>query len=162
MNNSGRKRVRRKLSEAQNHRCCYCSVTVWLDCDDGPLATQATIEHIVTRANGGGNTQDNLVVSCAACNVERDQMDAFEYYEMHQNPQQLNMWRDARKQRRKQVKKRSKDRKKLRQKICSTPPSAIRYGYGHKWGLTYFLAHKNIVSRPVITFSLLIKLLKWA
>ena len=42
--------LRARLSERQNHRCCWCGVRTT---DEGP--TRATIEHIVPRSKGGSD-----------------------------------------------------------------------------------------------------------
>lgn len=60
-----RRRIRDRLSEAQNHRCCYCFCRM----DGvGEEDNAPTIEHAVPRAHGGRNSQDNLVVACSRCN----------------------------------------------------------------------------------------------
>lgn len=51
--------MRERLSEAQNHRCCYCG------CD---IRVGATIEHVVPLAAGGPNKWENLAASCDRCN----------------------------------------------------------------------------------------------
>lgn len=53
------KKLRERLSEAQNHRCCYCG------CD---IRNGATIEHVISRYRGGSNDWGNLVASCDPCN----------------------------------------------------------------------------------------------
>lgn len=35
-------------------------------------AAVGTIDHLLRVADGGGNQSDNLVISCAPCNIERD------------------------------------------------------------------------------------------
>ncbi len=75
MSKGKRRRVRR-LSEAQNHRCCYCGCPVepvW------GLANSATLEHVIRRADGGPSHQGNLVVACAGCNNRRGNQDAYDY-----------------------------------------------------------------------------------
>jgi hypothetical protein len=69
-----------KLSEQQNHRCCYCGVETWTPYDDGPTANlwggpkhkRATVEHILARFDGGTNRKGNVVMACARCNQRRD------------------------------------------------------------------------------------------
>lgn len=65
------------LSEAQNHRCCYCGQQTWhpaiLDGDAVPHndSNRATREHITARANGGTFCKDNLAMACSQCNGTR-------------------------------------------------------------------------------------------
>ena len=55
-----KKSIRSRLSESQNHRCCWC----------GEYLTDenSTIEHIIPKNNGGTNHVDNLAISCSWCN----------------------------------------------------------------------------------------------
>lgn len=66
---------RDRLSEAQNHRCCYCGERF----ADGSKA--ATLEHVRARANGGSNAYANLVVACLRCNGLRGSMNAYQFAE---------------------------------------------------------------------------------
>ena len=63
----------RKLSEQQNHRCCYCGVHTWTQHygESGPWQTMATIEHIKCRRDGGTNKKGNIVMACSRCNNHR-------------------------------------------------------------------------------------------
>jgi hypothetical protein len=61
-----RARVRYALSEAQNHRCCYCGKRF------GRSASSiATLEHILPQSLGGEWEIDNLAVACGRCNSTR-------------------------------------------------------------------------------------------
>ena len=62
-----------KLSEQQNHRCCYCGVHTWCKHygEDGPWQTMATVEHVLPRKNGGTNKKGNIVMACSECNNKR-------------------------------------------------------------------------------------------
>jgi 5-methylcytosine-specific restriction endonuclease McrA len=79
---------RRKLlrcSEQQNHRCCYCSRKTWHPSygETGPKRLMATLEHVVTRREGGTDSMNNLTMACYRCNNERsDHFTAEEFYEM--------------------------------------------------------------------------------
>lgn len=68
MRNEERKARRDRLSEAQNHRCCYCG-TRMTDTPEQPHS--ATLEHVVPRSFGGSNGDENCVVACRACNHRR-------------------------------------------------------------------------------------------
>ena len=65
-----------KLSEQQNHRCCYCGKHTWTKHygEDGVWQDMATIEHIVARNNGGTNKKGNIVMACAGCNNLRHEV----------------------------------------------------------------------------------------
>jgi 5-methylcytosine-specific restriction endonuclease McrA len=67
------------FSEAQNHRCCYCSSPVNF-IQKHPR--QATWEHVVPFREQGSHEFDNVVIACSACNNLRDRMDvsAEEFY----------------------------------------------------------------------------------
>lgn len=72
-----------KLSESQNHRCCYCGINTWHpSLHDGitrskrnAARTRATLEHVVTRSNGGKDNPGNLVMACHECNNTRNETD---------------------------------------------------------------------------------------
>ncbi len=66
-----------RLSEAQNHRCCYCSVEMTFDihCD-----TSVTRDHVIPRVFGGPTTWDNLVAACEKCNHTRGNMEAYHFH----------------------------------------------------------------------------------
>lgn len=81
MKHSGRKgkgwlqRLRERLSEAQNHRCCYCG---------NPFGetyyTRCTIEHYLAKSRGGKTTYQNTVAACCRCNQSRANGDPLEYW----------------------------------------------------------------------------------
>ena len=64
---------RTRLSEAQNHRCCWCGCAVTEQRDK---KNSATIEHIVPRSLGGANHPDNYAIACSSCNQKRGVTDA--------------------------------------------------------------------------------------
>jgi 5-methylcytosine-specific restriction endonuclease McrA len=60
--------LRTVVSEAQNHKCCWCG----RDTITKPnKSNSATLEHIIPRANGGTDDLDNLAMSCNKCNGKR-------------------------------------------------------------------------------------------
>lgn len=61
-------RKRARLSEAQNHRCCYCGCEMEVD-PNHPRG--ATLEHYQAKAHGGLNHRDNCVIACRTCNTTR-------------------------------------------------------------------------------------------
>lgn len=68
-----RKRMIRRLSEAQNHRCCYCGVSMVLEDHMHPRG--ATIEHVIPRSMGGTRGWWNLAAACLDCNQKRGNSD---------------------------------------------------------------------------------------
>jgi len=76
-----------KLSEAQNHRCCYCCGETFLSIPQHPVPQgmswdqRATIEHIIPISKSiQTNKDENLVMACSLCNCLRGDSDAFEFY----------------------------------------------------------------------------------
>lgn len=74
-----------RLSEAQGHRCVYCSREVWHI--EKPIGfkknQQATLEHFVPQIETvQTNKDENLYCACRFCNSLRGCMDAFEFYEL--------------------------------------------------------------------------------
>lgn len=71
---------KRKFMESQNNRCCYCGDQLLVDDPFNP--SYATWEHVVSRADGGNNSSNNLVIACRFCNGHRASLglDAVEYY----------------------------------------------------------------------------------
>lgn len=54
---AARRISRRAIFARDGYRCQYCGSD-----------RQLTVDHVVPRSKGGGDTWDNLVTSCAACN----------------------------------------------------------------------------------------------
>ena len=76
-------RFRARLSEAQNHRCCYCACIM----DTNPLRPNgATIEHYQARSHGGPNRRHNAVAACKTCNEARGNMNPMKFW-LLKNPQ---------------------------------------------------------------------------
>lgn len=65
---SRKRNLKRRLCEAQNHRCCYCGAR--MD-EAGPKELRPTFEHVQARTNGGSDRADNLVIACLGCNLRR-------------------------------------------------------------------------------------------
>lgn len=61
-------KLRNRLAEAQNWRCCYCGVRMEGECN-APNAP--TFEHIQPLACQGKNLVENLVIACYRCNQRR-------------------------------------------------------------------------------------------
>lgn len=61
------KLLRTYLSEAQNHRCCWCGV----EFDDAVKKTSTTLEHVIPKSQGGHDSWKNLAVACYSCNNHR-------------------------------------------------------------------------------------------
>lgn len=60
--------IRCRLSEAQNHRCCWCQK---LATAKRGRKNSATVEHYICRSAGGTDEIDNLVMACSGCNNKR-------------------------------------------------------------------------------------------
>lgn len=56
------------LSEAQNHRCCWCGVRMTVKRNK---SNSATIEHIIPKCEGGEDHPDNYAVACNKDNNKR-------------------------------------------------------------------------------------------
>jgi 5-methylcytosine-specific restriction endonuclease McrA len=95
-----------KLSERQNHRCCYCTRLTWLF-QTAPTALQsgyqpdrlpgmskgakATLEHLIGISDGGTEHESNLVMACYRCNsVRSNWMSALEFWEIVQDPRRYS------------------------------------------------------------------------
>lgn len=53
------RKIRLEVLERDAYRCHWC----------GAKADQ--VDHLLARANGGGDSLDNLAAACAACNASR-------------------------------------------------------------------------------------------
>jgi 5-methylcytosine-specific restriction endonuclease McrA len=73
--------IKDRLSEAQNHRCCYCGCRMaernLIGYADERLYAHnyrdnyPTFEHVIPLSLGGEDILDNIVIACLKCNVER-------------------------------------------------------------------------------------------
>ena len=78
-----------KLSNEQNHRCCYCGRKTLFSCEMTEKDNQyimATLDHIKTKATGGTRAYKNAVMSCRRCNELRGQVDAYRFAQVVQKP----------------------------------------------------------------------------
>lgn len=117
--------MRMRLSEAQNHKCCYCGVVTSIEKKDKNQPYFATIEHVEAKFNyrrdrrkitirrggrkkrkficyykKGANNWSILAMACQKCNNLRKGMDAFIFFyrQMWQEPwlsRKLYYLRDA-------------------------------------------------------------------
>ena len=70
------------LSEAQNHRCCYCGHSMIFESRSiSFVPNAATRDHVVPRAAGGTN-YDNLVIACRLCNQLRGDLPALTFFNL--------------------------------------------------------------------------------
>ena len=77
------KRIRRRKMMAQGGRCYYCGLPMWDDAAGAassprndqarrtPKALRCTAEHLHARADGGRDTDENIVAACWYCNNQR-------------------------------------------------------------------------------------------
>jgi 5-methylcytosine-specific restriction endonuclease McrA len=75
--------LRDRLSEAQNHRCCWCGKR--MD-ETGPCDGRPTFEHVTPLSRGGEDTPANLAIACMRCNNDRGDGEA-----PRSPPQPLNL-----------------------------------------------------------------------
>lgn len=76
--------LRTRLSERQNHRCCYCGIHMTAThCRKTAnwRHTMMTLEHVVPKSEGGSDDESNLVAACQACNSARQTFDAYSFAE---------------------------------------------------------------------------------
>lgn len=72
------KSIRTSAFHAQNGRCYYCGLPMWL-CSPHELSLrprsagpfQCTAEHLLARQDGGKDVADNVVAACHLCNLRR-------------------------------------------------------------------------------------------
>jgi 5-methylcytosine-specific restriction endonuclease McrA len=78
-------KLRRKLCEAQNHRCAYCGdrvIQVWEVRQiyknyksPSKHPKLATLDHVIPKTHGGKADYGNSVVACKSCNEAKSSMD---------------------------------------------------------------------------------------
>lgn len=68
--------IRSRLSEAQNHRCCWCGC---MTVEDRGKKNSSTVEHYVPRSLGGTDDMNNLVMACHDCNNKRGTLEVEEF-----------------------------------------------------------------------------------
>lgn len=76
-----RVRLRSRLSEAQNHRCCYCGVPMTKATPSAMHPTTATLEHIQAKIHGGLTDYWNCVVACYRCNCARGTQNPTKFFQ---------------------------------------------------------------------------------
>lgn len=84
MKKDQRETMRRTLLMAQDGKCYYCSTEI---------TESPTFDHIIPQCRGGTNDLWNLVLSCAECNVAKDNMpiEAFVFMRRLQAEQQTEL-----------------------------------------------------------------------
>lgn len=71
--------MRLRLSEQQNHRCCYCGLRMTAPGERCPR--EVTIDHVVPKCEGGTADWENVVAACWLCNMQRGNSSATAFYE---------------------------------------------------------------------------------
>lgn len=68
----------KRLAEAQNNRCAYCHFPMALPekAETVRGSNLMTIDHVIPRAKGGNDEEDNLVAACKKCNSTRGRHNA--------------------------------------------------------------------------------------
>jgi 5-methylcytosine-specific restriction endonuclease McrA len=61
------------LAKRDGWLCAYCGTPLEIKegCRDDPAKQAATVDHVVPRAAGGGDTNLNCVLACLGCNVRK-------------------------------------------------------------------------------------------
>lgn len=75
-----------RLSEPQNHRCCYCGHRMVKYTHKQYLTiprNAVTRDHVKPKAHGGGNGI-NLVAACSLCNSLRGSLEAIAFFNLQQ------------------------------------------------------------------------------
>jgi hypothetical protein len=83
-----RKRRRQAIYEAFGHKCAYCGGKV------------ESLDHILPKIRGGGETFNNLAASCLRCNGLKGHQDVWEFFESqpfycHKRAAFLKVWMRA-------------------------------------------------------------------
>lgn len=69
---------RSRLSEAQNHKCCFCGCVMT---EERNKRNSSTIEHVIPKSKGGPDHPDNFAASCDDCNNKRGDLPVDEFLE---------------------------------------------------------------------------------
>ena len=56
------------LSSSEEYHCCFCGVKLLKDKSNRKNPDMITIDHKISRNDGGKNSMDNLATSCSRCN----------------------------------------------------------------------------------------------
>jgi len=76
-----------KLSEPQNHRCCYCGHEMIRHQHvpgKGTPRNAMTKDHFDPRVYGGPTTLENMIAACFQCNNLRGEMEAIAFFNLQQ------------------------------------------------------------------------------
>lgn len=78
-------KLRLRLAAEQAQLCAYCMQRFPLDPRGYPGAMRplVTLEHIVPRAAGGRNDEDNLVAACSSCNGRKGSLSLLIFLAQH-------------------------------------------------------------------------------
>lgn len=68
-----------RMCEAQGWKCAYCQRPMRKKRHKDFCGQEATVDHVVPISRGGGNWKSNLVMACAKCNQDKDDMTGDEY-----------------------------------------------------------------------------------
>lgn len=110
MANSKLPSLRFKSYLAQQRRCYYCGVLMWLGRPDGFQASspvpkgvlvkvQCTAEHLVAKRDGGADHKQNIVAACRHCNflrhARKKALSPEAYRELVRKRISLGRWHDS-------------------------------------------------------------------
>lgn len=68
--------TRRHVVAVRGRNCCFCGIRTT---GRSPAPASLTIDHRITRRDGGGNKIENLFVACLLCNNGRGDFE-YEFY----------------------------------------------------------------------------------
>lgn len=75
-----RRKIRDYVFDRENGKCFYCGKICIISNSTTREENTATIDHIISRKNGGHATdRNNCVLSCWKCNNEKAEKDAFSF-----------------------------------------------------------------------------------
>lgn len=66
-----KRKIKSELFQKRRGRCSYCDARMSYE--------EATLDHVTPRSQGGGNTRDNLRLSCKTCNGLKANMTPWEW-----------------------------------------------------------------------------------
>jgi 5-methylcytosine-specific restriction endonuclease McrA len=79
--------TRRRIYARDGHHCVWCGCAVGRTRLN--LPSDATLDHLVPRVQGGCNRYWNLVTACRACNFRRRDMPAVAFAHCFRNPSKV-------------------------------------------------------------------------
>lgn len=73
-NNTRKHRIRKRMYKRQKGLCWICGERMAISTSQAQSPMFATFDHLLPKAQGGGNTQDNLKLAHQKCNMMRSDL----------------------------------------------------------------------------------------